>query len=208
MSACITAIEADHTDPNIRHIYVSETCVASLTITEIEKLQIVLNKDWTEELACAIKDVQGNEKTRSIALQLISRRAWSKKELSDRLIKRGSDASAASLITEQLEEDGWLDDLAYASACIREWIRIEPASRRWLTHKLSGKGITENTATQAIDEAIGDQSEQNAATALAKLRLVKVSTLDESTQRRRVMSALQRRGFSSDTASEAIRRAT
>jgi regulatory protein len=138
----------------------------------------------------------------------MSRRAWSKKELSDRLIKRGSDASAASLITEQLEEDGWLDDLAYASACIREWIRIEPASRRWLAHKLSFKGITETTATQAIDDAIGDQSEQNAAAVLARLRLMKVSTLDESTQRRRVMSALQRRGFSSDIASEALRRTT
>ncbi|MBC8203836.1 MAG: regulatory protein RecX [Planctomycetes bacterium] len=207
MSATITAIEADHEDPNVRHIYVQETCVATLTVSEIKKLEIVLNQEWTDALLHSIEDVQTNAQTRSIALQLLSRRAWSKKELADRLIKRGSEASAASIITKELEEDGWLDDFAYAGACLREWIRVEPASRRWLTHKLSGKGISETCAAQAIHEALGDQSEQDAATELATIRLAKVSNLDEPTQRRRVMAALQRRGFSSDVASEAIRRA-
>jgi regulatory protein len=205
MIECITAIEADHKNPNLRHVYVNETCVTTLSVSDIEILDIELHQVWTDELLRIIEDLQSHEKTRSIALQLLSRRAWSKKELTDRLIKRGSNTSIAPTITKQLEKDGWLDDLAYASACIREWIRIEPASRRWLTHKLSGKGITETTAVQAIDAAIGEQSEQEAATLFATIRLAKASTLDEPTLRRRVMGALQRRGFSADVSSEAIR---
>jgi regulatory protein len=208
MSACITAIEADHKDPNIRHLYVNESCVATLSVSEIERLEIVLNQPWTDELERAVEEDQSNEQTRLIALRLLSRRSWSKKELTDRLIKRGSHPSSAEMITDQLEIDGWLDDLAYAGACIREWIRVEPASRRWIMHKLSGKGISEKTATHAIDETLHDQSEQKAATELATIRLAKISALNEPTRQRRVMAALQRRGFSSDVASEAIRLAT
>ncbi len=208
MRPSITSIEPDQEDPNLRHVFISETCVATLSVPALETLEIVLGLVWTDELERAIEEVQSNEKVRSIALQLLSRRAWSKKELANRLIKRGYDASTASIITQQLEDDGWLDDLAYAGSSIREWIRVEPASRRWLIHKLSGKGISESTATDAIDEAFGNESEQERATELATIRLAKVATLDEPTQRRRVMAALQRRGFSSDVASEAIRRAT
>ncbi|MBT4584868.1 MAG: regulatory protein RecX [Phycisphaerae bacterium] len=208
MSSCITAIEPDQHDPNLRHVFVQATCVATLSVSDVKRLEIELDQHWTEDLDRAIEELQSLEKTRSIALQLLSQRAWSQKELTDRLVKRGADSSTASTITSQLEEDGWLDDLAYAGACIREWVRIEPASKRWLEHKLASKGITETTAEQAINETYSDRSEQDAATELATIRLAKVAKLDEPTQRRRVMAALQRRGFSADVASEAIRRAT
>lgn len=208
MSNLITAIESDPTDPNNRRVYVNEACIATLHISNIEMLGIELDQQWTDELEFAIETMQANEKARSMALQLVSRRAWSKKELANRLIKRGCQSSIAKQITEELAEDGWLDDLAYAGACIREWLRVEPASRRWLTHKLFEKGISEPTASESIAEELGEGSEQDAATELAVIRIAKTSSLDLETARRRVIAALQRRGFSSDVASEAYRRAT
>ena len=130
MSSCITAIEPDQHDPNLRHVFVQATCVATLSVSDVKRLEIELDQHWTEDLDRAIEELQSLEKTRSIALQLLSQRAWSQKELTDRLVKRGADSSTASTITSQLEEDGWLDDLAYAGACIREWVRIEPASKK------------------------------------------------------------------------------
>lgn len=208
MSTCITSIEPDFKDPNIRHVYVKETCVASLAASEVKTLGFELGQQWTHEEEESVEQLRFQEKAHSIALQLLSRRAWSKKELATRLKKRGCEAAIAESIVDQLEIDGWLDDLAYAGACIREWIRVEPASRRWLTHKLSDKGVDQSTAALAIDEEIEKQSEQDGATKLAKIRISKSSSLDEETLRRRVIAAIQRRGFSSDIASEAFRRAT
>lgn len=208
MSNQVTAIEPDPTDPNNRRVFVNETCIATLHVSNIEILGIELDQQWTEELAFAVETLHANEKARATALQLVSRRAWSKKELANRLVKRGCQSSTAKQITEELAEDGWLDDLAYAGACIREWLRVEPASRRWITHKLFDKGITEPTASQSIADELGEGSEQDAATELAVIRIAKTSSLDHETARRRVIAALQRRGFSSDVASEAYRRAT
>ena len=47
MSNCITAIEADLKDPNIRHIYVDETCVASVSVSDLERLGFELGQVWS-----------------------------------------------------------------------------------------------------------------------------------------------------------------
>ena len=208
MSNCITTIEADLKDPNIRHIYADEICVASVSVSDLKRLGFELGQVWSLKEEESLKQLQRDENARSIALQLLSRRAWSKKELKNRLIKRGCESNTAVVITDELEVDGWLDDLAYAGACIRQWLRVEPASRGWISHKLAEKGVSDSIASLAIEEELGEKSEQEAATELATIRIAKVSNLDETTQRRRVITALQRRGFSSDVASEAFRQAT
>ena len=208
MNKSITSIEADREDPNQRSIFVNGTCVATVTASDIESLCIKTEQEWTPELDSAIVSMQTIDRTRSMALQLLSRRAWSKKELSDRLVKRGCDSADAMQVCDLLEGEGWLDDLSYAGALIRQWIRVEPASTRWLKYKLTGKGIDVDTATEAIREELGAKCEQDAATELAMLRSAKLGSVDVATKRRRVIGALQRRGFAVDVASEAFRRAT
>lgn len=208
MNKSITSIEADRDDPNQRSIFVNGTCVATVSVGDIESLCITPEQEWTPELDVAIESLQTIDKARSIAIRLLSRRAWSKKELSDRLVKRGCNTADAVHVCDLLEGEGWLDDLSYAGALIREWIRVEPASTRWLTYKLAGKGIDKDTATEATRVELGSISEQDAATELASLRLAKLGSVDDATIRRRVMGALQRRGFAADVASEAFRRAT
>jgi SOS response regulatory protein OraA/RecX len=187
---------------------VNESCVATLTASNVENLSIELGQEWTEELELEITNIQSSDKTRAIALQLLSRRSWAKRELTNRLVKRGCDSKDATSVANQLEEEGWLDDLAYAGALIREWLRAEPASRLWLQRKLSEKGISSDDCEKAINEELGDQSEQDAATELAIIRIGKVTSTDEATVRRRVIAAIQRRGFCSVVASEAYSRAT
>ena len=206
MSRCITSIEPDLKDPNQRNIYVNGDCVATISATDIEQLGIKLEQVWDNALDEAVEALKSHEQTRTLALQLLSRRSWSNQELAQRLAKRGCDPSTATTIVSQLNDEGWLDDLTYASSLIREWIRSVPASRRWLQHKLSGKGIDECTSTKAIEEELGERSEQDTATEVAAIRIATLSSADEATARRRVISAVQRRGFSADIASEAFRR--
>lgn len=208
MTSRITDIEADLKDPNTRHIFVDEICIASISASDLARLGFEVGQAWAREDSENIEQLREDQKARSIALQLLSRRAWSKKEMENRLIKRGCESNTAVIVAEELEQDGWLDDLAYAGACIRAWLRVEPASRLWLHLKLRDKGISESDSTTAIKEELGDMSEQQAAIKLAQIRIARVSTLDKTTQRRRVIGALQRRGFSADVASEAFRQAT
>ncbi len=207
MTKTITDILPLDTDPNYRVIFVNGESILTIPTSTVERLELTVDQLWTVELAAEVISLEDMRDATSMALQLISKKAWGVQELATRLVKRGIEQSTATLATEQLEADGWLDDFAYACARIRDWTRAEPASRYWLRRKLEERELASEVALEAIEEELGNRSEQDAATELAVLRLSKVHSEDESTIRRKVISALSRRGFPVDVGAEALRRA-
>ena len=207
MTQLITAIEPTDDDPNFRDIYVQGKLAFTLPCSTVEELQLAVEQPWDEETSNAVGAFKDIEDARRIAIDLISRRSWGCNELVTRLVKRGSDRAIAEQTIVQLTEDGWLDDQTYACALIRQWLQKEPAGRRWLQHKLREKEITHETALLAIEEELRGQSEQDAADAFATVRLSKVREQDEATTRRKVISALHRKGFSSEVATAAYSKA-
>jgi SOS response regulatory protein OraA/RecX len=207
MTILITDIQPLEDDPNYRVIFVNDVPEITIPTSTVEQLGITTQQCWTEELSKRVQSFEDIEKARTMALKLISMKAWGVKELATRLVKRGIHQEIATTTTEQLCDDGWLDDHAYACARIRDWVRCEPASRVWLRNKLQQRQLSEESISTAIEEETGNRSEQDAATELALTRIAKATSLDETTLRRRVISALGRRGFPSDVGSEAFRRA-
>ena len=203
----VTDITISQDDPNVRILVCSTGTKTQLPAYFVDELNIKEGDEWGNELDSAITYFLESKEAEKIALQLISRKAWGKKELAKRLSKRGVTTEVAHAVTDQLELDGWLNDYVYACARIRELTRKEPAGRRFLTVKLQERLLDAQVIESAIQEEVGDVSEQDLATSLAKVRLAKIPAVDEQTARRRVIAALGRRGFSSDVGSEAIRRA-
>jgi regulatory protein len=206
MTHLITAIEPSEDDPNMRDIYVQDKFAMTLTMSMVEELQLTVSQEWDNTLSDEVAMHSDVDEARKVAIDLISRRMWGSGELHTRLVKRGTDKTVAKITIEQLVEDGWLDDHAFACALIREWLRKEPASRRWLQHKLYEKSISSEIAKDAIEEELTDISEQDSANAFAVKRLAK-SYGDEESIRRKVISALSRKGFPMAIASEAFRKA-
>jgi regulatory protein len=207
MTLLITAIEPSEKDPNYRDVYVQGKFAMTLPCATVEELQLTVKHPWDEETSIAVETLTAIEDARKTAIDLISRRSWGCCELITRLVKRGSDRKIAEQTIEQLTEDGWLNDLTYACALIRQWLRKEPAGRRWLQHKLREKEITQQIAALAIDEELRGHTEQDAADAFAAVRLSKISSQDDASVRRKIMSALTRKGFASDVATEAFSKA-
>jgi regulatory protein len=207
MNGIITEIKPSECDPNSRDVFVDHSLATTLTAAAIVELQLMIDQPWSGATEERIASHVASIDARCMALDLLSRRKWGISELSTRLVKRGVEKEIAKHTTTQLAEDGWLDDLAYARALIRQWIGKEPAGRRWLQHKLREKELPVNIASKAIEAERNNQSEQDAATTLATLRLAKVSNVDEGTATRRVRAALGRKGFDSEVTMEAIRRA-
>ena len=207
MTLLITAIEPSKKDPNYRDVYVQGKLAMTLPFTTIEELQLSVEQPWDDETAHAVDEACAVTTIRRMALDLISRRTWGSGELLTRLVKRGCARAAAKDTIEQLVEDGWLDDHAFACALIRQWLRKEPAGRRWLAHKLHEKEVEPQVANNAIDEELGQQSEQEAADLFASTRFAKISSADEAVTRKKVIAALTRKGFAFDVAAEAFRKA-
>jgi SOS response regulatory protein OraA/RecX len=206
MTQLITAIEPSGDDPNFRDIYVQGKLAMTLSFSMVETLQLTVQQEWNGETSGAVEQCHALEDARKMAIELISRRTWGCNELKTRLVKRGTDSGIATLAIEQLIDDGWLDDHSFACALIRQWLRKEPAGRRWLMQKLYEKEIARDIAQGAIDEELAESTEQEFADGFALKRLAKTSG-DEETVKRKVISALHRKGFASGVAFEAFKHA-
>lgn len=206
MTQLITAIEPSGDDPNFRDIYVQGKLAMTLSFSMVETLKLTVQQEWNGDTTGEVEQCHALEDARKMAIELISRRTWGCNELKTRLIKRGTDSGIATLAIEQLIDDGWLDDHSFACALIRQWLRKEPAGRRWLIQKLYEKEIARDIAQGAIDEELAESTEQEFADGFALKRLAKTSG-DEETVKRKVISALQRKGFASGVAFEAFKRA-
>ena len=189
----------------MRDVFVDDALETTLPAIVVEQLKLEVNSIWTRQINQDATSIAASEEARQIALSLISRRMWGRDELATRLVKRGVDQSIAIVVTEQLAEDDWINDLKYACALIRQWIRKEPAGRRWLRYKLREKQISVDVATEAIDAELGNSSELESATKFASIRLSKTGNLDKETRIKRVRAAMHRRGFEADVAMDAIR---
>lgn len=205
MTGTITSISPSKRDPNMRDVFVDDALETTLSAIVVTQLKLEVDSKWTHQINQEAISIAASEEARQIALSLISRRMWGRDELATRLVKRGVDQAIAIVVTEQLAEDDWINDLKYACALIRQWVRKEPAGRRWLRHKLREKQIPIDVATSAIDSELGDSSELESAKTVASLRMSKFGDLDEETTRRRIRAALYRRGFEADVAMDAIR---
>ena len=119
-------------------------------------------------------------------------RARGREELVRSLEEKGFAAATARTAVERLESEGWLDDLAAARSVVRS--RQGRYGRARIERELVGRGFSEETATRALSE-VGPEGEENALARLfARLRR-STAGVPADVRRRRVWSALTRRGF-------------
>lgn len=136
------------------------------------------------------------ERATEAGLQFLSYRPRSRQEVRSRLRRRGFSDGAVAAALEKLEGWRYLDDTAFARFWVENREEHQPRGRRLLESELRAKGIETEVAKQAVDEAGGD--ELPAALALARKRAAALRGLDDATQRRRLASFLQRRGYGWD----------
>ncbi len=151
-------------------------------------------------------------RTRQAALHLLAYRPRAKQELRVRLRSKGFPNASVEWCLRLLEEEGLIDDYAFASAFVRSRIRLRPRGRFRLTQELRGKGVSAEIAEQAIEQAFSSEetSEQDLARAAARGWLARqgptliegLAGTDRSDERerarRRLHGFLSRRGFGSD----------
>lgn len=165
-----------------------------------------LDPETTAESAPSDTGQEG--KARRYAAALLGRRAYSRKNLVDRMIRKGFSSSVAARVADRFVAAGALDDAALAAAMARAEIARKPAGPFLLEMKLVSKGIDRATAKHAVSEALADRDLAADAFALATRRLAVMSpSLQDTTRRRRVYAALARRGFSPDLCRVAVERA-
>src|SRR5690606_16296210 len=125
--------------------------------------------------------------------------ARSRKELADKLSKRGVPDDLAARLLDRFTEVGLIDDAAFA----RQWVESRQRSRglapRALAQELRRKGVDDETAKDALAQ-IDEDDQRAAARALVDKKLRSLRDVDTTTATRRLAGLLARKGYSAGLA--------
>ena len=183
-----------------------------LALDVMERSGIHVGNDVTAMDLAQLQEDDAKWRVRQAALHLLSHRPRAEQELRRRLRSKNFPHALVEWCLRLLEEEGLIDDHAFASAFVRSRIRLRPRGRFRLAQELRQKGVSAEVAEQAIDQAFSNEetSEQDLACAAARGWLARqgstltegLASTDRSRERerarQRLHAFLSRRGFGSD----------
>ena len=134
------------------------------------------------------------------ALDLLSARPYTVRQLRRKLIQREVPSEEADAVVERLLGAGLLDDTRYALAFARSKLLNQGASARRIGQDLARKGVSADISKQAIAEVLVDEEVDTRAVIerVARKKLASMGDLDAVVIRRRLFAFLARRGYELD----------
>ena len=200
----ITAISPAPRHPGRFELLVDGNPMATLSLDAIERLHLAVGRSVLG-LEERVADEAAQLKVYDRALNLLAFRARSSAELARTLVRKGEPKSLVDRAVELLQEQGLLDDAAFAQSFTRAKVLGAQQSKRRVQQDLARRGVARTVSDAAIatgfEEEGVDQREVVEQAARKKLRTL--TKLEPVVRRRRLYAFLARRGYDG----EDIRRA-
>lgn len=196
----ITALEIGKRSKKRVNVQIDGAYAFALSLDDAARLR--KGQELSEHEIAALQATDAEQRATDVAARLLSLRPRSVSEVRQHLLRKQIAPAVADAAIVRLQMMGYLDDHAFAQYWIQGRGSTKPLSARALRHELRQKGI----ARAIIDELLADQDEQESAEQAARSQLARLRGKDRAQARQRLMGMLARRGFSSSTSREAVRR--
>jgi regulatory protein len=141
---------------------------------------------------------------RTILLRRLTAAPRSRADLRADLVKRGIPEEVADRVLDRFEDVGLIDDAEFARLWVESRHRSRGAARSVLRQELRNKGITDDDAGPALGQIDGD-AERERAVRLVQDKSRALSRVEPAVRTRRLVSMLQRRGYSAGLAYAVVR---
>lgn len=178
---------------------------ATVSLELIERFGLHVGDPLLETVAPELLDSAAAVATFDRAVNMLSFRGRSARDLEKRLVQKGEERKHAEAAVEKLRSLGLIDDAAFARARARVKLTSGKGKRR-VEADLRFQGVEKETAHdavgQVIEESSIDMQEQANATALKKVR--SLAKLEPAVRQRRLYAFLARRGYGMDEIKKAI----
>jgi regulatory protein len=175
----------------------------------IGKFGLRKGDDIDDATLAKVAKSESETRAKNIAVNYLSYRKRSAKEIRDHLIRKGIDRESSEKVVRDLQSAGILDDREFAHSFIKDRLLRKPAGLALLRRQLTAKGIASETAEEILEELVSPQLQQKAAMELVRRRLQlarrSLSGLDEDKRKKRLIDFLLRRGFSYEVTMKTIR---
>jgi regulatory protein len=153
-----------------------------------------------------IKDSQLYHDTYLAAMRLLNYRMRTRHELVQRLRQKKFATDVIDRVMDKLASLGLIDDSRFAEAFVSEKISSKPVGKRELERKLREKGISRETASNAILPVSDDSTQFELALEAAKVKLRSLRKFDSDKREEKLIAFLARRGFDWDIIKKVVHR--
>ncbi len=164
--------------------------------------------DLDEQTVDTLKSAEAESRAKNIAINYLSYRPRSSKEITFHLTKKGFKHECAENVTRYLQSIKMIDDNKFAHAFVRDSLKRKPTGQALLRQQLLAKGISSAMADTVLAELVSPQSQQASALQAAKrkIQLTQHVTkkIDTEKRKKRILDFLLRRGFSYEIALKTI----
>jgi regulatory protein len=205
----VTRILKVRRERNRFEVYLDDQAAFRVSATVLAKHGLYKGQDLQEDAVGKIVQADAQEQAHQTAVNFISYRPRSSKEVLDKLVRKGFDSDLAVQVVDRLRELMLINDLEFARMFVRDKLRGKPMGRALLRKKLLEKGISFQLAERILNEYITAEHEQEAARALAERKFrtsrKRFSGLEPATQQKRLADYLLNRGFSAEVAYKTVR---
>ncbi len=186
----ITALQIQARRPNRVDVFIDGAYAFSLQ--DILAARLAVGQELDEPAQARLRAQDLVERAYEGALRYLALRPRSAHEVRQYLARKGWEESVIAEALERLTRAHLVDDREFARFWVENRAAHRPRARWALRYELLHKGVAGETIAAALAEV---DEEQNALAAARRL-LPRMAHLDEVTFRRRLVTALQRRGFS------------
>ena len=187
------------TAEHVTVIFADETEVKS-TLGVVTDLRLFSGKELDErEMEALIRDSR-RALMREKALELVSQRQMSAKELNRKLRDKGADEDTADYCVRWILERGLIDEERYAAAIVRHYAAKGYGEGR-MRQELTRRGVPR----ELWDDALGQMPEDTSK--LDRLVASKLRDPEDRDAVRKLSASLYRRGYSGEEIREALERA-
>jgi regulatory protein len=196
MAGHITSLSVQKRNPERVNVYIDGEFAFGLAMIEAAKLST--GQYLNDADIRALEQVDEGGRAREAALNLLSYRPRSEREIRRRLQRKGYSERAIEEAVQRLLRAKLLDDEEFARYWISNREQFRPRGQFALRQELWRKGVSDRIIDRLLEEV--DEAE-NAYRAATK-RLSRWQRMDPSERQRKLTGYLQRRGFSYDVIRE------
>ncbi len=139
----------------------------------------------------------------SLALKALEQKERTVAEMGSWLRARGIDSNEVEDVVDRLICDGVLDDARYAQRYAEDKRQL----KRWGNGRIRSALLDRGISTEDAEEALSDADSEQEVERAVKLLRDRSAALADALERQRALGLLARRGYDSEVAYEAIRRA-
>ena len=165
----------------------------------VTELRLFAGRELDEAGIAALRTESARSLAREKALECLSRRQMSRRELCAKLREKGFDEETADGCADWVAQRGLLDEESYAAAIVRHYSAKGYGAAR-LRQELQKRGIPRELAEAALEALSPDPGK------LDRLVAARLRDPGDRGEVRRLSAALFRRGFSSEEIRAALAR--